>query len=77
MRGHNVCFNGKICKIIPVTPLIWSIQKLFFICLNENIHCDYSLELSRGDGSNEGSQCMFLLKNMQNYPKIIPVSPLI
>ena len=31
--------------------------------LHKNIHCDPSLEPSRQDGSNEGSQCMFSLRN--------------
>ena len=41
---------------------------------NENICCDPSLEPSRRDGSNDGSQYMFYWKNIDNYPKIIPVS---
>ena len=41
---------------------------LFFLFLNENICCDPSLEPSRRDGSNDGSQNMFLWKNMANYP---------
>ena len=34
--------------------------------VNKHI-CDSSLELSRRDGSNEGSQHMFSLKNKKNY----------
>ena len=30
------------------------IQRKFFLFLNENIHCDPSLELFQRDGSNEG-----------------------
>ena len=41
---------------------------VFFLFLNENIRCDPLLELPRQDGSNEGSQCMFLWKNKENYP---------
>ena len=37
--------------------------------------CDPSLEPSRRDGSNDGSQNMFLWENMDYYPKIIPVTP--
>ena len=35
--------------------------------LHKNIFCDPSLEPSRRDGSNEGSQHMFLLRNKKNY----------
>ena len=38
--------------------------------LNKNIFCDPSLEPSCRDGSNEGSQHMFLLKNKKNYPPL-------
>ena len=48
---------------------------IFFIYLNENIHCDPSSETSRRDDSNEGSQCMFLRKNKENYLLIISVTP--
>ena len=41
---------------------------IFFLFLVENICCDPSLEPSRRDGSNDGSQNMFLWKNMANYP---------
>ena len=39
-----------------------------------NIYCDPSLEPSHQDSSNEGSQYMFLMENMANYPKIMPVT---
>ena len=32
-----------------------------------NIFCDHSLEPSHRDGSNEGSQYMFSLRNKKNY----------
>ena len=48
---------------------------LFFLFLNENICCDPSLEPSQQDGSNDGSQYMFLWKNMDNYPETVPVTP--
>ena len=35
--------------------------------LLSNICCDPSLEPSHRDGSNEGSQHMFLLGNKKNY----------
>ena len=44
------------------------IQRLYFLFLNENICCDPSLEPSQRDGSNDGSQTMFLWRNMANYP---------
>ena len=43
--------------------------------LNKNIFCDPSLELSHGDGSHEGSQHMFSLRNKKNYLRIILNSP--
>ena len=43
--------------------------------LNKSIHCDPSLELSRRDSFNEGSQCMLLYNNKENCPKIILVIP--
>ena len=36
------------------------IQRQFFLFLNKNICCDPSLEPSQRDGSNDGSQNMFL-----------------
>ena len=41
--------------------------KIIFLFLNVNIFCDPSLEPSRRDGSNEGSQNMFLWRHMGNY----------
>ena len=37
------------------------------IFLHKNIFCDPSLEPSRQDGSNEGSQHMLFLRKKQNY----------
>ena len=52
------------------------IQRYFFLFLNENICCDPSLEPSRRDGSNDGSQNMcFCGKILINSQKIIPVIP--
>ena len=34
---------------------------------HKNINCDPPLEPSHGDGSNEVSQHMFLLRNKKNY----------
>ena len=38
------------------------------------ICCDTSLEPSQWEGSNGGSQNMFLWTNMANYPLSIPVT---
>ena len=46
------------------------------IFLISQLKCgDPSLEPSQQDGSNDGSQNLFLRKKMDNYPKIIPVTP--
>ena len=48
---------------------VWrTIQRQIFFFLNENICCDSSLEQSRLNGSNDGSQSMFSWRNMANYP---------
>ena len=39
--------------------------------LHKNIFCDLSLEPSYRDGSNEGSQSMFSLRNKKNYLRFI------
>ena len=55
------------------------IEGYFFLFLIENICCDPSSEPSRRDGSDEGSQLMFLRRMNKNYPllslKIIPYYP--
>ena len=56
----------------------WGIKddsNLIFLLLNTNICCDPSLEPSQREGSNDGSENMFLLKNLHNYLLIIPVTP--
>ena len=47
----------------------------FLLFLNENMCCDHSLELSRRDGSNDGSQHKLHRSSMDNYPLIIPFTP--
>ena len=42
-----------------------------------NIFCDPSLEPSRRDGSNEGSQRMFLLRNRKNIFELSSIAPVI
>ena len=46
------------------------IQRRFSLFLNKNICCDPSLEPSHRDGSNGGSQNMFLWRNMVIIPKL-------
>ena len=46
-------------------------SKISFLISQPNLCCDPSLEPSYIDGSNEGSQNMFLRRNVANYPKII------
>ena len=41
--------------------------EIIFHISPKNIFCDPSLEPSRRDGSNEGSQHMFSLRNKKNY----------
>ena len=43
-------------------------SKISFLFLNGNICCDPSLEPSQRDSSNNGSQNMFLWRNIANYP---------
>ena len=52
---------------------IWDNSK-FFLSKNKS-SCYPSLELSEQDSSNEGSQDMFLLRNVGNSPLIITVTP--
>ena len=49
--------------------------EIIFHISPKNIFWDPSLEPSHRDGSNEGSQHMFSLKNKKNYLWIIPVTP--
>ena len=43
-------------------------SKIIFLFLTENKCCDPSLEPFRRDGSNGGSQNMFLCRDMADYP---------
>ena len=54
---------------------VLGILQNIFLFLKENIYCDPSLEPSRRDGSNDGSQNMFLCRIMAKYPLITPVTP--
>ena len=42
-------------------------SKIIFLISQRKICCDPSLEPSRQDGSNDGSQNMFIWRNMENY----------
>ena len=57
----------------PDKRVLRIIQRIFFLFLRENIGCDPSLEPSGLDGSNDGSQNMFLQRNMAYYLRIIPI----
>ena len=50
-------------------------SKIIFFYVSMKTCCDPSLELSRQEGSNEESQNMVLYKNIDNYAKIIFVTP--
>ena len=45
------------------------------VFLNESISCDPSLELSCQDGSNEGSQHRFSLRNKDSNPRTVHITP--
>ena len=47
---------------------------MIFLCLKENICCDPSLEPSRRDVLMMGHKYVFLRKNMDKYPEIIPIT---
>ena len=69
----SIPFYGSKSLIILLAELqirggIQDNSKIFFLLLNENICCDLSLEPSWRDGTNYGSQHMFLWRNMENYP---------
>ena len=49
-------------------------SEIISLFLNVNIRCGPSLELSHWNASNDGSQCMFLLSYMENFPLIYPVT---
>ena len=58
---------------VPDQLLVWIGME--DISWKKKIYCDPSLEPSQRDGSNEGSQCMFILRHMENYFQLIPVTP--
>ena len=47
-------------------------SKIFFLFLNKNTYCDPSLEPSRRDGSNDGSQYTFERSSMEKNTFIFP-----
>ena len=52
-------------------------SKIFFLFLNENIFYDPSLEPSRRDGSNGGSENTFAWKMWLIIPKLSPLPLLV
>ena len=74
LMNYSVSFPTIDMISIPELQIRGGIEDnsiLFFLFHIENICCDHSLEPSRRDGSNDGSQNMFLWRNMENYPEII------
>ena len=45
----------------------------FFLILHKSIGCDPSYELSKRDGSEEGSQHMVLMRNKKIFHQIPPL----
>ena len=77
-----------IYPFFPLSPALWETARYrlkYYLkgplkpkptkILHKNIFCDSSLEPSRRDGSNEGSQYMFSLRNKKNYFLIILNTP--
>ena len=65
---------SNILKILP--PKIKKkiqIKNYIFHISGQNIHCGYSLEPPRRDGSNEYTQSMFLSRNKKN--NVSPCKP--
>ena len=57
----------KGCTVVQIRRGMRYNLGIIFLLLHRKIHCDPSLEPSRGDGSNERSQCLFSLRNKKNY----------
>ena len=71
LLGGSKLRKERICS--PVSSFILKTElkirrgsgdnsKTIFL-ISQNIHCDSSLESSRQDGSNEGSQCIFFFQH--------------
>ena len=56
---------GTVHSELQIRGGIEDNSKVIFLILNENICCDLS---SRRDGPNDGSQNMFLCRNMAKHP---------
>ena len=63
------------CTVNPVkysrAPDRWGTEdnsKIILLILKEEISCDPSLEPSRRDSSNDWSQYIFSLRNIDNFP---------
>ena len=59
---------------LQIRGAIYDNSKIIFLFLNENICCDPSLEPSQRDGPNDGSQNVFLWRNMASFSIIFPVT---
>ena len=53
----------------------WDKFEIIINYLHKNIFCDTSLEPSRQDSSNEGSQCMFSLRIRNIIFELFSISP--
>ena len=60
--------TGYIKPELPRRGSIEDNVEIIFLISQQNIICDLSLELSRRDGSNDGSRNMLLWRNMADYP---------
>ena len=69
--------NGCILNSAPERGGYEDNSKIFFLFINENICCDPSLEPSRRDGSNDGSQDMFYGEIWLSIPELSLLSLLI
>ena len=65
MSVNNVCFHGKIKKLTQL-QIREGIHIIFFLFLDENICCGYSLEVPQRGTSNEYPQHMFSSRNKKD-----------
>ena len=71
-----------MCEVLDKEGLQNSVLKIrrgyrdnLGLIFHKNLCCDPSLEMSCQDGSNKGSQHMFLLRNKKKYLRIILNTP--
>ena len=75
MFPRDLCFKIIQNRALDKRGALKIIQTYFFLLLNENIHCEPSLEPSRRDGSNEGLQRMFNEEIWKVIPKLSLLPP--